>query len=117
LMSGSEYLESLKDGRAVYLYGERVTDVTVHPAFRNSARSVARLYDRLRDPKEQNLLTTVDRFGIKTHRFFTSSYSAPELLAARDAIARWARLTYGFMGRTPDYKAAFMAQLGANPQF
>jgi 4-hydroxyphenylacetate 3-monooxygenase len=116
-MSGSEYLDSLRDDRAVYLYGERVTDVTTHPAFRNSARSVARLYDTLLDPEQRDALTTTDRFGIRTHRFFTSSYSAQELLSARDAIARWARLTYGFMGRTPDYKAAFMATLGANPEF
>jgi len=117
LMSGSEYLESLRDGRAVYLYGERVADVTTHPAFRNASRSVARLYDTLNDPSERDSLTTIDRFGIRTHRFFTSSYSAQELLAARDAIARWARLTYGFMGRTPDYKASFMATLGSNPEF
>jgi len=117
LMSGSEYLESLQDGRAVYLHGERVADVTTHPAFRNSARSIARLYDTLVDPEQRDLVTTLDRSGIRTHRFFTSSYSSSELLAARDAIARWARLTYGFMGRTPDYKAAFMATLGANPEF
>ena len=36
-------LESLRDGREVYTYGERVKDVTTHPAFRNAAR--ARLYD------------------------------------------------------------------------
>src|SRR5204863_1699005 len=88
-----------------------------HPAFRNSAASLARLYDALRDPGERDALTTVDRSGIRTHRFFTPSYSAAELCAARDAIARWARLTYGFMGRTPDYKASFMATLGANPEF
>ena len=39
------------------------------------------------------------------------------MFAARDAIARWARLTYGFMGRTPDYKAVVHGQLGANPEF
>src|SRR5262245_12018043 len=117
LLSGSEYLESLRDAREIYLYGERVDDVTTHPAFRNSARSVARLYDTLSDPNQRERLTTVDRFGIRTHRFFTSSYSAAELLAARDAVADWARLTYGFMGRTPDYKASFMATLGANPEF
>ncbi|PYR64801.1 MAG: Pyoverdin chromophore biosynthetic protein pvcC, partial [Acidobacteria bacterium] len=116
-MSGSEYLETLRDDRAVYLYGERVQDVTVHPAFRNSARSIARLYDALHKEELRDLMTTVDRFGIRTHRFFAPSYSAVELLAARDAIAAWARLTYGFMGRTPDYKAAFMATLGANPEF
>jgi 4-hydroxyphenylacetate 3-monooxygenase len=117
LLSGAEYLESLRDGRAVYLYGERVADVASHPAFRNSARSVARLYDSLQDPAQHDRLTITDRSGIRTHRFFTPSYSPQELLAARDAIASWARLTYGFMGRTPDYKAAFMATLGANPEF
>src|SRR5690606_15278708 len=111
LMTGDEYLASLRDAREVYLYGERIADVTVHPAFRNSARSIARLYDALHDPVESERLTTVDRFGVRTHPFFSPSYSADELLAARAAIAHWSRLTYGFMGRTPDYKAAFMATL------
>src|SRR5262249_35162187 len=47
--TGAEYLESLRDGREVYVYGERVKDVTAHPAFRNTARSIARLYDALHD--------------------------------------------------------------------
>ena len=49
--TGAEYLESLRDGREVYIYGERVKDVTKHPAFRNSAASVAKLYDALHDDK------------------------------------------------------------------
>src|SRR5262249_3996171 len=30
--TGAQYLESLRDGREVYVYGERVKDVTTHPA-------------------------------------------------------------------------------------
>jgi aromatic ring hydroxylase len=116
-LTGEEYLESLRDGRAVYIDGERVADVTEHPAFRNSARSIARLYDVLHDPDQQDVLLGTDRLGIRTHRFFMPSYSAEELLAAREAIAAWARMSYGFMGRTPDYKASFMATLGAAPGF
>src|ERR1043166_8470745 len=56
--TGKEYLESLKDGREVYIYGESVKDVTVHPAFRNAARSVARLYDALHDPKHKDKILT-----------------------------------------------------------
>ena len=41
LKSGSEHLESLRDGRVVYIGSERVADVTTHPAFRNAARTVA----------------------------------------------------------------------------
>jgi 4-hydroxyphenylacetate 3-monooxygenase len=45
--TGSEFLESLRDGREVYIYGEEVEDVTTHPAFRNAAASVAQLYDAI----------------------------------------------------------------------
>jgi aromatic ring hydroxylase len=116
-LTGAEYLESLRDGREVWIDGERVADVTAHPAFRNAARSVARLYDALHDTGTRELLTAVDRQGIRTHRFFMPSYSAEELLASREAIAHWARMSYGYMGRTPDYKASFMATLGADPEW
>jgi 4-hydroxyphenylacetate 3-monooxygenase len=117
MLDGPAYLETLRDERAVYIYGERVSDVTSHPAFRNASRSIARLYDALHDPQQQKALTAIDSFGQRTHKFFKPSSSAQELLEAREAIAIWARLSYGFMGRTPDYKAAFMASMAANPEF
>jgi len=46
-LTGAEYLESIRDGREIWIYGERVKDVTTHPAFRNTARMIARLYDAL----------------------------------------------------------------------
>ena len=49
-LTGDEYLESLDDGREVWIYGERVENVATHPALRNTARMVARLYDSLHDP-------------------------------------------------------------------
>jgi 4-hydroxyphenylacetate 3-hydroxylase N terminal len=47
--TGAEYLESVRDGREIYIYGERVTDVTTHRAFRNreDAREVVRRLARL----------------------------------------------------------------------
>src|SRR5215510_5862290 len=45
MRTGSDYLRSLNDGRQVFVEGERVKDVTAHLAFREAARSVARLYD------------------------------------------------------------------------
>jgi 4-hydroxyphenylacetate 3-monooxygenase len=118
-MTGAEYLESIRDGRTVYAYGERVDDVTTHPAFRNATRMVARLYDALHDPAQHDVLTTPTDTGNGgfTHHFFRASRSAQEQVADRDAIAAWARMTYGWMGRSPDYKAAFLATLGANADF
>ena len=43
--TGAEHIKSLKDGRTVYIDGRLVDDVTEHPAFRNSIRSAAALYD------------------------------------------------------------------------
>ncbi|HEY9723304.1 MAG TPA: 4-hydroxyphenylacetate 3-hydroxylase family protein [Oscillatoriaceae cyanobacterium] len=117
LLTGAEYLESLRDGRNVYLNGEKIPDVTQHPAFRNSALSIARMYDALHDPETRDLLTGVDDFGTRTHQFFKPAKSAQDLLAAREAIAHWQRLGYGFMGRTPDYKASFMAGLAVNADY
>ena len=101
--TGAEYLASLRDGRDVYIYGERVDDVTTHPAFRNAARSIARLYDALHDAKTKELLTspTDTGSGGYTHKFFRAARSGEELIAQRDAIAQWARMSYGWMGRSP----------------
>src|SRR6266536_3758026 len=98
-MTGEEYLESLRDGREIWIYGERVEDVTTHPAFRNTARMVARLYDALHDPELKDVLTTETDTGSGgyTHRYFRVPMSADEQLAGRDAIAAWARLTYGWL--------------------
>jgi 4-hydroxyphenylacetate 3-monooxygenase len=118
-MNGAEFIESLRDGREVYIYGERVKDVTTHPAFRNTARMIARLYDALHDPKRKDklLLPTDTGNGGFTHAYFKAPKTTAELIAGRDAIAEWSRIVYGWVGRSPDYKASFLATLGANADF
>jgi 4-hydroxyphenylacetate 3-monooxygenase len=82
--TGAEYMQSLRDGREVYIDGERVADVTAHPAFRNSVRSIARLYDALHDPAQQAVLTcpTDTGSGGYTHRYFRVPRSREDLVAA-----------------------------------
>ncbi|HET9131788.1 MAG TPA: 4-hydroxyphenylacetate 3-hydroxylase N-terminal domain-containing protein, partial [Terriglobia bacterium] len=118
-MTGADYLESLRDGREIFIYGERVEDVTTHPAFRNTARMTARLYDALHDPVHQKNLTlpTDTGNGSFTHAYFKAPKTPDDLLTGRNAIADWARITYGWLGRSPDYKASFLATLGANTEF
>src|SRR4029079_5485955 len=96
--TGAEFLDALRDGREVYICGERVKDVTTHPAFRNSAASVALLYDALHDKAHKDVLTwsTDTGSGGYTHKFFRAAHSPEEVVAKRDAIAAWARSTYGW---------------------
>jgi 4-hydroxyphenylacetate 3-monooxygenase len=118
-LTGQEFIDSLRDGREVWIYGERVQDVTVHPAFRNTVRMIARMYDAMHDPARKDILTidTDTGNGGFTHRYYRGARTVEEQVAQRDAIAEWARVSYGWIGRSPDYKAAFMATLGANSSF
>lgn len=115
--TGKEYLESLNDGREIWIYGKRVENVAEHPAFRNSARMIARMYNALHDPAKQAILTAPTEWGGFTHRFYQAPRSAADLVASRDAIAEWQKIAWGWMGRSPDYKGCFLATLGAMPEF
>ena len=70
--TGQQFLDSLNDGREVWIYGEKVRDVTAHPAFRNAARSLSALYDAMHDPAmQQRLLVPTDTGnGGVTHAAF-----------------------------------------------
>ena len=72
--TGQEYIESLRDGREIWIYGEKVENVTTHPAFRNTVRMLARLYDALHDGRKNTLCTETDTgSGGYTHKFFKAS--------------------------------------------
>ena len=45
IKTGDQHLNQLKDGRVVYIGDEKINDVTIHPAFKNAAKTVAKLYD------------------------------------------------------------------------
>ena len=117
--TGKEFLASLDDDREVWIYGERVKNITTHPAFQNCARMLARLYDALHEDHTsgKDVLTEPTEWGGFTHRYFRAPRTVEEQVAGRDAIAAWARITYGWLGRSPDYKAAFLGTLGANAEF
>jgi 4-hydroxyphenylacetate 3-monooxygenase len=57
MRTGAVYLRSLDDGRQVFLDGERVPNVTRHPAFREAARSQAGLYDIAAAPENRERMT------------------------------------------------------------
>ena len=45
IRTGAEYLDSIRDGREIYMGGERVRDVTTHPMFKPLVDIRARIYD------------------------------------------------------------------------
>jgi 4-hydroxyphenylacetate 3-monooxygenase len=57
IRTGEEYKASIRDSRAVYMNGEKIKDVTVHPAFKPLVDIRARIYDLQHDPATRHLMT------------------------------------------------------------
>jgi 4-hydroxyphenylacetate 3-monooxygenase len=117
LRSGSDYLKSLNDGRQVFVDGEKVADVTRHPAFREAARSVARLYDIAAAPENRERMTfTSPKTGEPVLRAWQIPRTHADLRARRLFSETWAEATFGLMGRSPDHVAGFFAGYAAVPE-
>jgi 4-hydroxyphenylacetate 3-monooxygenase len=63
IRSGQQYRDSLRDDRQVYINGERVPDVTRHPAFRPLVDIRARIYDMQHEQATRGALTYTDEAG------------------------------------------------------
>jgi 4-hydroxyphenylacetate 3-monooxygenase len=117
MRTGAEYLRSLNDGRQVFLDGERVKDVTAHRAFREAARSIARLYDIAATPEQRERMTfTSPKTGEPVLRAYQIPHSHADLAARRRFSETWAEATFGLMGRTPDHVAGFFCGYAATPR-
>ena len=111
LKSGSEHLESLRDGRVVYIGAERVDDVTTHPAFRNGARSMAAIYDL----KRADARFSYEERGERYSAYFLKARTREDLLKRTDLHRAVARMSYGLLGRSPDHVSSFVTGMAMNP--
>ncbi len=117
LRTGSEYLRSLDDGRAVYVDGEKVQDVTKHPAFAEATRSAARLYDIAADSSMRERMTfTSPKSGGPVLRAYQIPRSLDDLRKKRLASETWSEATFGMIGRTPDHVAGYFCGYAAVPE-
>ena len=57
IRTGSQYIDSIRDGREVYLNGERVKDVTLHPMFKPLVDIRARIYDMQHEEATRQVMT------------------------------------------------------------
>src|SRR6476659_3659537 len=116
MRTGADYLRSLDDGRQVFVDGERVKDVTAHRAFREAARSIARLYDIAAAPEMRERMTfRSPTTGEPVLRAYQIPHNHADLRARRLFSETWAEATFGLMGRTPDHVAGFFCGYAATP--
>ena len=111
-MTGERYIASLKDGREVWLDGERVADVTTHPAFAGMVQELARIYDLQHTAQYQDLMTFVSpETGNRCSISWQLPRSKDDLKKKRRNSEIWNRQSWGQLGRSPDILAPFIITL------
>ena len=61
IRTGAQYRESLKDDREIWINGERVKDVTTHPAFKPIVDARARIYDMAHEDKYREVMSYMEK--------------------------------------------------------
>ncbi len=84
IRTGEQYRESIRDGREVWINGERVADVTAHPAFRPLVDIRARIYDMAHDPATSDVMAYADEQG-EQHAIGLQAAVHPRRLACQAA--------------------------------
>lgn len=115
MRTGADYLAALSDDREIYVDGERVEDVVKHPAFAPITATVADLYDLAADPANGMLYDSPET-GESANLVYCIPRSKEQLTARRHAIETWSRRTNGWVGRSPDHVASFLAGFAAHPE-
>lgn len=104
LRTGAQYVESLRDGRAVVLGGRDVADVTEEPRLRRGIDTLAALFDAQFDPETREEVTSIEP---QSGQRIATGWLVPrgkDDLKRHLATIRFSTLhTFGVFGRPPDY--------------
>ena len=112
--SGSEYIETLRGNRSIFVNGEKVSDVISHPAFQGIVKTIANLYDLAADKKNNMTYETED--GTIANKIYMIPKSREDLRDRREAVSKWSQATYGMVGRSPDHVAGYLAGFASMPE-
>jgi 4-hydroxybutyryl-CoA dehydratase/vinylacetyl-CoA-Delta-isomerase len=95
LKSPEEFKESLRDGRVVYINGEKVEDVTTHPQLKVAVETAATDYVMAEMPEFRDLAVVVDeKTGEPYSRYFYRPKNGEDLLKRHELMLAASRLNY-----------------------
>jgi 4-hydroxyphenylacetate 3-monooxygenase len=103
LTRGEQFIQSLNDGRKVWLEGKDV-EVSSHPAFAGTLNTISELFSMLDDP---DLCSQIGFHDAAQGKFVHYSFLVPrtnsDLTKRAKAFQIWAESTSGVMSRLSDY--------------
>ena len=115
-MTGERYIESLKDGRTVWIDGEKVKDVTTHPAFKDMIRALADVYDLQNTQYKEEMTYVEPESGVRTSLSWLIPKTHEDSALKRKNSQLWNMLTWGQLGRSPDILAPYITNLVARKE-
>jgi aromatic ring hydroxylase len=111
-LTGARYIESLRDGREVWIDGKRVDDITTHPAFRDMIRALADVYDAQHSDEYRDRMTYMEpETGLRTSLSWLIPKTYEDSARKRGNSQLWNMLTWGQLGRSPDVLAPFVCNM------
>jgi 4-hydroxyphenylacetate 3-monooxygenase len=102
LKTGAEFKASLQDDRTVFYKGEKIQDVTTHPATSGGINIHAKLYDDQHKEGSRDKLTYIREDGARVSTAWMIPRTKEQLVQRRESIEYIARETYGIFGRPLD---------------
>lgn len=119
IRTGKEFLEAMRDGRRIFMDGERIEDVTTDPRFAGAARTMAELYDMQHEPALIERMTFPSpSSGKRVGLSFIEPKTVDDLIRRRGMVKIWMDATCGMFGRSPDFLNIMLTGLAAAaPEF
>lgn len=111
MRTGTHYMNALDDGRAVYVDGQKISDVASHPAFEGVVQTVASLYDQSTVEGSNMIDPDTGQLG-----FFTVPRTWAQHELRKRSLEEWSALAHGFIGRGPDHVAGLLAGFMSSPE-
>lgn len=103
IRTGDMYRESLRDGRQVWINGDKVADVPTHPLFKPIVDIRARMYDMAHERQYQALMTYPDQeTGERNTTFYKPPRTQQDWHDKRDAVDTVMREIGGVVTRVGD---------------
>ena len=101
IRTGQEYRDSIRDGRRIWINGERVADVTTHPQFKPLVDIRARIFDMQHEEAHRDLMT-VTQDGERNALGSALPYSQDDWWAKRRATDHMLNEIGGVVTRVGD---------------
>jgi 4-hydroxyphenylacetate 3-monooxygenase oxygenase component len=112
--TGEQFLKGLRGPRAVWVDGERVSDVVDHPKLSGAAHALAEVYD-LQHAHADTCLVPDPETGEPIGVSHFIPRSRDDLKRRHTALRQVAEYSVGLMGRTPDYMNVTYAGFAGRP--